>query len=503
MPCTVHSFTLVGIDGQPVAIEVDLLHRLPATIIVGLPGSAIKESTHRVRSAIAAAGHAYPKKCVIVNLAPAGVPKVGASLDLPIALGILCASQAVDTPHLHTTAFAGELSLDGALRAIPGALSMTLSAAHRGLKHIVLPAASAPEAAVVDGINVLAAQTLAEVMEWLKGHRELSRAVQPPCRARHHNVDMAEVRGQHQARRGLEIAAAGGHNVLMMGAPGCGKTMLASRMPTILPSLDRTEAIEITRLHSAAGLLPSGDGLVHHRPFRAPHHSISNAGLLGNARLEPGEVSLAHRGILFLDEVPEFRRSALELLRGPLENRSVRISRAKGTAVFPASFSLVAAANPCPCGFHGHPTRPCACTPSQVERYRKRLSGPLLDRIDLMIWTRPVNPDDLASMEDGESSASIRQRVNEARARQTHRYANLPITCNAELSGGAIRATAAPTSQAIESLKTVSEANGLSARGWSRILKVARTIADLEGTPSVTAPHILEASSYRIMAGSS
>ena len=499
MPCTVHSFTLVGIDGQPVAIEVDLLHRLPATIIVGLPGSAIKESTHRVRSAIAASGQSYPKKCVVVNLAPANVPKVGAGLDLPIALGILYASRPIDSPRLLSTAFAGELSLDGGLRAIPGALSMTLAAVRHGFKHIVLPQASAKEAAVVEGIDVLPATTLLEVMDWLDGNRTFVRA-EPPC----HDppvseIDMSEIRGQHQARRGLEIAAAGGHNVLMMGAPGCGKTMLATRMPTILPKLERAESIEITRLHSAAGLLNSGDGLIRIRPFRAPHHSISNAGLLGNARLEPGEVSLAHRGVLFLDEVPEFRRSALELLRGPLESRHVRLSRARGTTVYPASFSLIAAANPCPCGFFGHSTVPCSCTPSQVVRYRKRLSGPLLDRIDLMIWTQPVDPDQLASMDQGEPSMLIRKRVNAARAIQHARYSNMTITCNAELSGGAIRSVAAPTPEAVQALKAVCEANSLSARAWARILKVARTIADLAGVGSVSSTHILEASSYRLM----
>ena len=287
----------------------------------------------------------------------------------------------------------------------------------------------------------------------------------------------------------------------MMGPPGCGKTMLATRLSTILPRLAHAEALEITRLHAAAGLIAAGSGLVTHRPFRAPHHSVTSAGLLGNARLEPGEVSLAHRGVLFLDELPEFRRSSLELLRGPLESRQVRLTRARGTATFPASFSLIAAANPCPCGFRGHPSRACVCTPSQVDRYEKKLSGPMLDRIDMMVWTQPVEPSELQRLAPGESSQAVRVRVDQARSLQHERYRDRPFTCNAELTGNGIREAADPSPAALRTLRAVCEANALSGRGWARILKVARTIADLAADQRVDSQHVLEASSYRLPSG--
>jgi magnesium chelatase family protein len=498
MATIIESMALAGIDGLSVSVEVDLPRRLPATIIVGLPGSAIRESAHRVRSAIVASGAEYPKKRVVVNLAPADLPKMGTAFDLPIAIGILMAAGSVSSTLAAGTVFVGELSLDGELRPITGALALALAAAHMGAKRIVLPKACAAEAAVVDGIEVLAAKSLFDVMTWMDGNGILNAASPAAPRPIQQHIDLREVRGQHRARRALEIAAAGGHNLLLIGAPGCGKTMLAARLPTILPDMTHPESIQITRIHSVAGLLPAGSGLVEQRPFRAPHHSISNAGLMGNAKLQPGEVSLAHHGVLFLDEVPEFSRSALELLRGPLENREVRLSRARGTAVYPASFSLIAAANPCPCGFFGHPRRPCVCSPSQVDRYRNKLSGPLLDRIDLQVWTQPLSPDDLVEARPGEASKIVRTRVNSARAIQLTRYSEGPLGCNAELQGDGIRLAADPTPEALETLRSIMETHALSGRAWARILKVARTIADLAGEARVDEVHILEASSYRL-----
>ena len=481
MATNVQSMALTGIDGLPVNVEVDLPRRLPATIIVGLPGSAIRESAHRVRSAIVSSGRGYPKRRVVVNLAPADLPKVGTAFDLPIAIGILIADASVSGDLASDTVFVGELSLDGELRPINGALALTLSASKMGAKRIVLPQAVAAEAAVVEGIEVLSASSLFQVMAWLDGHSELPRAVPSLPRPTKMSVDLSEVRGQGRARRALEIAASGGHNMLLIGSPGCGKTMLATRLPTILPDLTHEEAVQITRIHSVAGLLLPDEGLISQRPFRAPHHSISNAGLMGNAKLSPGEVSLAHNGVLFLDEVAEFGRSALELLRGPLESREVRLTRALGTAIYPASFSLIAAANPCPCGFHGHPTRPCVCSPAQVSRYRQKLSGPLMDRIDLQVWVQPISPEALVQSDPGEASTDIRIRVNEARAIQLNRQAWTGVRCNAELNGDMIREASRPTEDALDTLRRLLQQHGLSGRAWARILKVGRTIADLEG----------------------
>ena len=501
MATVITSMALTGIDGIAVSVEIDLPRRLPATIIVGLPGSAIRESAHRVRSAITASGRAYPKRRVVVNLAPADLPKVGTAFDLPIAVGILVADGAVQSGRESGTVFIGELSLDGDLRPVNGALALTMAARKHGAKRIVLPEGSASEAAVVDGIEVLAASSLFQVMGWLDGSSDLPQAVPPPLKPLELPIDLSEVRGQRRARRALEIAAAGGHNLLLMGPPGCGKTMLASRLPTILPRVTREEAIQITRIHSVAGLVPSGEGIASQRPFRAPHHSISNAGLMGNAKLQPGEVSLAHNGVLFLDEVAEFSRSGLELLRGPLENREVRLTRALGSVIFPASFSLVAAANPCPCGFFGHPSRPCVCSPAQVDRYRQKLSGPLMDRIDLQVWTQPLEPEALTREAPGESSAEVRGRVNDARAIQRERQIANGVRCNAELSGDQIRKVSQPTDAALDTLRRVMHQHGLSGRAWARILKVGRTIADLAGADRVDTHHVVEASTYRLDVG--
>jgi magnesium chelatase family protein len=501
MACVIQSGALVGVDGQSVQVEVDLLRRLPSVVIVGLPGGAVRESADRVRSALQEAGFEFPRKRVVVNLAPADLRKEGTAFDLPIAVGILAASGQVDAGRLEGTCFVGELSLEGQLRRINGALSLALMAQAQGLSRIVLPLECAPEAAVVEGLEVLGAETLEEVTAWLSGKGSLQAPGPPPPLVPNHGVDLREVRGQHRARRALEVAAAGGHNLLLMGPPGCGKTMLAARMPTVLPSLSFEEAVDITRIWSVAGALPPGEGLVRQRPFRAPHHSISAAGMGGSAHLRPGEVSLAHHGVLFLDELPEFHRPVLELLRQPLEAREIRVDRARGTVRFPASFSLVAAANPCPCGFAGHARRPCVCNPSAAERYRARLSGPLMDRIDLQVWVQPVDSDHLVSGRPGEDSASVRERVEAARDIQRARFGPEGPRSNAELGGDAIREAADPTAAATRLLQETLDSHALSARAWSRILKVARTIADLDAERRVGPAHILEASAYRAPLG--
>jgi magnesium chelatase family protein len=498
MACTIHSMTLAGVQGISVAVEVDLLRRLPSICIVGLAGGAIRESADRVRSAIVATGAEIPKLRVLINLAPADVRKSGTSFDLPIAIGILAASEQVPLDKTEHTVFVGELSLTGSLRRVRGALPVAIAAREAGARRIVLPSPCAAEAAMVEGIEVLCADELGDVVRWLRGEAPLYRAQIVPPGPLPPGPDLAEVRGQHRARRAMEVAAAGGHNMLMIGPPGCGKTMLASRMPSILPDMSFEESIDLTRVHSVAGLVPPGAGLIAQRPFRAPHHSISVAGMIGNAQLLPGEVSLAHHGVLFLDEVAEFRRDVLEVLRAPLESRVVTISRAMGTVEFPASVSLVAAANPCPCGHAGQANKVCTCGPHKVEQYQNKLSGPLLDRIDLQVWIDPVPSEALLRSKPGERSSAVRARVLAARARQRDRFNADGPSCNAELTGDLIRAAAQPTDAALAQLQAAMDAHALSGRAWARILKVARTIADLEGCAVVDCPHILEAVGYRV-----
>jgi magnesium chelatase family protein len=491
---------LLGVDACPVHVEVDVSFGFPSFTMVGLPDASVRESRDRVRSAIRNSGFEFPAHRITVNLAPGDVRKAGPSFDLPIALGILAAQGVVERPNIPEIVLLGELSLDGSIHATRGVLPIAAAAKRSGAAGILLPASNAPEAAIVAGLGVLAVSSLLEAVRALNEPSSVRAAPVPPPAASGDFADLADVRGQLLARRALEIASAGGHNLLLIGPPGSGKTMMARRVAGILPPLTLDEALEVTAVHSVAGLLPPGTGLVSVRPFRAPHHTISEAALVGGgSHPRPGEVSLAHHGVLFLDEMLEFGRHVLEVLRQPLEDGSVTIARAARTAVFPARFVLVGAMNPCPCGFAGDALRECRCTPQQVSRYRHRLSGPLRDRLDLMVDVPALPPDMLGAPSSGEPSAAVRERVMQARRRQCGRYADGAMRTNAQLTPGLMQRHCALDAAAGRLLAAAVGRLALSARGYDRVRKVARTIADLEGHDQIEADAVAEALQFRML----
>lgn len=499
----VYGAAVQGIDATIVTIEVNSSRGIKF-FLVGLPDSAVKESHERIISALQVNGYKFPSRQIVVNMAPADIRKEGSSYDLPLAIGILASAGEVSTEKLSQYLIIGELSLDGSLQPIKGALPIAISARTQGFKGFILPKQNAKEAAVVNSLHVYGVENIKEVIEFFNGERELEPTIVHTREEffQHQNnfsYDFADVKGQESVKRALEVAAAGGHNLIMIGSPGSGKSMMAKRLPSILPPLSLAESLETTKIHSVAGKLNKNDSLIATRPFRSPHHTISQVAMVGGgSNPQPGEISLAHNGLLFLDELPEFSRSVLEVLRQPLEDRYISISRAKYSLNYPASFMLVASMNPCPCGYYTHPTKACVCNPGQVHRYLNRISGPLLDRIDIQIEIVPVPFEKMAEQKTGESSASIRERVIKARKIQEERFANHPgIYCNAQMESKLLQQYATLDEQGLNLLRSAMTRLNLSARAYDRILKVARTICDLEGNTNIKPHHLAEAIGYR------